>query len=149
MMMKMDGPAYSCGLWLMGRNPADGEIPQLISGTLQAASLPSYSLHIFIFPLKLDKHGGGASLSFWSLWRSPPSKPIKIFKRGKFIKKPNEGRLFKLIKYQVRLTLMEAYFDQKLEVERQKIWDCAASLSNIERADISKPERFFERDISW
>ena len=100
-------------------------------------------------PLKLDKHGGGASLSFWSLWRSPPSKPIKIFKRGKFIKKPNEGRLFKLIKYQVRLTLMEAYFDQKLEVERQKIWDCAASLSNIERADISKPERFFERDISW
>ena len=119
-MMKMDEPAYSCGLWLMGRNPADGEIPQLISGTLQAASLPSYSLHIFIFPLKLDKHGGGASLTKLER-RSPPSKPIKIFKRGKFIKKPNEGRLFKLIKYQVRLTLMEAYFDQKLEVERQKI----------------------------
>ena len=84
--MKMDGPAYSCGLWLMGRNPADGEIPQLISGTLQAASLPSYLLHIFIFPLKLDKHGGGASLTKLLISldlagerNSPPSKPVKIF----------------------------------------------------------------------
>ena len=106
-------------------------------------------------PFKAGQTGGRGfsklliSLDLAGERRSPPSKPIKIFKRGKFIKKPNEGRLFKLRKYQVRLTLMEAYFDQKLEVQRQKIWDCAASLSNIERADISKPERFFERDFSW
>ena len=100
-------------------------------------------------PLKLDKPGGGASLIFSSLCLQPVTEGVQHQNQSKSLTreffeeiKRGKGCRLKSRKHYVWLNLKEAYFDRKLDVRRHKIWDSAASLSNIEKS-------WYDRNFLW